>query len=237
MPSRNNPKEYQFDLDPTVRPAGAPIVEHWYPGIQPYALQASSKRDGDPITDIRTIVIHATAGSSSAGAVSVIRDGKASFHWLVPDEDEDEHGKLVWATCHEARAAWHVRNAASHPDVDGGAGRINHRSLGIEVVNSQKSGDAFSDWQVRATADIVRHCWVKYPNLVHVVSHAKLDPSRRDDPGANFPWDTFKAYVLGGTDGVGIGVARPLVVAAVDASEIGSPETAGCCAGDPADFA
>ena len=66
-------------------------------------------------------------------------------------------------------------------------------------MNSQEVQDyrdQFSDWQVKATAQIVRYCWAKYPNLKYVVSHAKLDPSRRDDPGKNFPWADFKSLVL-----------------------------------------
>jgi N-acetylmuramoyl-L-alanine amidase len=122
----------------------------------------------DPILGIRAVVIHATAGSSSEGAVSVIRAGAASFHWLVPDENEEAHGQFVWACIPEARAAWHVRNACSHPSVNDGATRANHWSLGIEVVNSQVQ-DPFSDWQIEATAQIVRYCWAKYPNLKHVV--------------------------------------------------------------------
>ena len=36
----------------------------------------------------------------------------------------------------------------------------------------------------------------KYPNLKHIVSHAKLDPDRRSDPGTNFNWERFKELVL-----------------------------------------
>jgi N-acetyl-anhydromuramyl-L-alanine amidase AmpD len=54
-----------------------------------------------------------------------MRDGAASFHWLVPDEDEQQHGQLVWACAPEARAAWHVRNSCRHPDVNGNARRVN----------------------------------------------------------------------------------------------------------------
>jgi len=190
-----DPKTFQFDL-PDTRPPVTPLNEHWFPDIQPAALNTSSSRIFDAISGIRAVVIHATAGGSSAGAASVIFDGKASFHWLVPDEDEPQHGQFVWATCHEARAAWHVRNAVSHPDVWQGHNRVNHFSLGIEVVNRQSSSDSFSDWQVEATAGIVRYCWAKYPNLRHVVSHAKLDPTRRADPGALFPWAKFKDRVL-----------------------------------------
>ena len=163
--------------------------------------QKTSSRIFDAILGIKAVVIHATAGGSSDGAVSVMREAKASWHWLVPDENEPEHGQHVWACAPEARAAWHVRNDGSHPDVNGGATRVNHWSLGIEVVNAQIPTDSFSDWQVEATAQIVRYCWAKYPNLKHIVSHAKLDPPRRTDPGKHFPWDRFKDLVLKGKDG------------------------------------
>jgi N-acetylmuramoyl-L-alanine amidase len=128
------------------------------------------------------------------------KGAQASWHWLVPDENEPEHGQLVWACAPEARAAWHVRNDCSHPKVNGGATKVNHWSLGIEVVNAQTPNDTFSDWQVEATAQIVRYCWAKYPNLKQVVSHAKLDPDRRSDPGKHFPWERFKKLVLNGKD-------------------------------------
>ena len=128
-------------------------------------------------------------------------DGTASFHWLVPDEYEDAHGRVVWVCAPEARAAWHVRSSCGHPDVNGGATRVNHWSLGIEIVNRQEGTDAFSAWQVDITAQIVRYCWAKYPNLRHVVSHARLDPDRRTDPGPSFPWGRLRQLVRGGGPG------------------------------------
>ncbi|MEL7691555.1 N-acetylmuramoyl-L-alanine amidase [Citromicrobium bathyomarinum] len=195
-----DPTTYHFNLDPALRPVHAPLEERWWPGIRDAAIEASSARIYDAILGVRAVVIHATAGGSSASAASVIVGRKASFHWLVPDEDEPQHGQFVWATCHEARAAWHVRNACSHPAIWDGRRRINHWSLGIEVVNRQVRTDAFSDWQVEATAQIVRYAWAKYPNLRHVVSHAMLDPARRSDPGSLFPWERFRAAVLDGRE-------------------------------------
>ena len=199
----NDPHKYQFNLPATGRPNdNITLDERWFPGIRAYTQRATTSRIYDPLYGIRAIVIHATAGSSSAGAAGVIMTSnpRASFHWLVPDEDEEAHGKFCWATAPESRAAWHVRNAVSHLDVWNGRNKVNHFSLGIEVVNAQKNNDTFSDWQYQMTAKIVRYCWAKYPNLVHVVSHAKLDPARRDDPGSIFDWESFKWYCLNKQD-------------------------------------
>jgi N-acetylmuramoyl-L-alanine amidase len=191
-----DPKTYYFDLPGSKRPTYVTLREEWFPDIKAAALRTSKSRGRDPIKGIKTVVIHATAGSSSAGAASVIFNGIASFHWLVPDENEPQHGHFVWATCYESRAAFHVRPSVSHPKINGGQKDINRISLGIEIVNAQVSSDTFSDWQVGATAGIVRYAWAKYPNLENVVSHAMLDPTRRTDPGKQFPWERFKRLVL-----------------------------------------
>ena len=219
------PKEYQFDLPSIGRPSLFTLEEKFFPGIQDFWSISTKKRTVHPIDGICAVVIHATAGSSSAGAVSVMKEGKASFHWLVPDENEAQHGHLVWACAPETLAAFHVQNSKSHPDVNHGKNLVNHWSLGIEVVNSQQSSDQFSDWQVSMTARIVRFCWAKYPNLKHVVSHAKLDPERRTDPGLHFPWDDFKDRVLHGVDDP----LPALVASVVSARDIEAKPVAGAC--------
>lgn len=221
------PKDYQFDLTSEGRPSIFTLEEKLFPGIQETWPNCTKKRTVHPIDGIRAVVIHATAGSSSVGAVSVMHAGTASFHWLVPDEDEAQHGHFAWACAPETLAAFHVRNDKSHPKVNGGEKRVNHWSLGIEIVNSQKSSDSFSDWQVSMTARIVRFCWAKYPNLKHIVSHARLDPQRRTDPGSDFPWEEFKRQVLNA-------VSDPvpsLVAVAGNASSLDTEDVTGCCTG------
>lgn len=223
-----DPTTYQFNLPKTGRPSDVLLNEVWYPGIQAYWEVSTSSRIYDAILGVKAVVVHATAGAGSEGAISVMKEGKASFHWLLPDEDEPQHGQLVWACAPEARAAWHVRNACSHPDVNAGADKVNHWSVGIEVVNRQTVRDGFSDWQVRATAQIIRYCWAKYPNLKHVVSHAKLDPARRSDPGKTFPWARLKKLVLDpdALDGIPsvVRTARP-----ADVIESDLPHEGSCC--------
>jgi len=63
------------------------LNEVWYPGIQAYWTAArpvvSMTQSG-----IKAVVIQATAGSDSEGAISVMKADNAGFHWLLPDEDE-----------------------------------------------------------------------------------------------------------------------------------------------------
>lgn len=192
-----SPQTYLFDLPERGRPNDIRLAEEWYPGVRDHWIAASNSRAVDALLGIRAIVIHASAGAS-AEAMSVLKARAASWHWLVPDENEEQHGQFAWACIPEARAAWHVRSDRFHPDVNGGRSKVNNWSLAVEIVNAHGNGstDPFSEWQVQMTADIVRYSWAKYPNLRHVVAHAVLDPARPSDPGWHFPWQTFKDLVL-----------------------------------------
>ena len=190
-----DPQSYHFKLPPyTGGPLAAP-PNAVFPGIEQHLPKCTSPRTLRGDGRIRAFVIHATAGSSSSGAITTLFSHQASWHWMVPDEDEPEHGRLVWSCVPESLAGWHVRNSCSHPDVFNNSRNPNYWSIGVEIVNAQ-GNDRFSDWQVQQTAALVRYAWSRYPDLVDVVSHAKLDPTRRSDPGAAFPWDRFRELVL-----------------------------------------
>ncbi|HBG06380.1 MAG: hypothetical protein A2075_00250 [Geobacteraceae bacterium GWC2_58_44] len=201
-----DPKTFHFKLPPYQGPPLPEPANSWYPGIKAHHAASTSDRTKKCDGKVRAFVIHATAGASSSGAMSVMFEESASWHWLIPDENEPEHGGRVWACAPETRAAWHVRNDRSHPEVNNGSRYVNYWSLGVEIVNTQ-AGDPFSEWQVQQTAALVRYAWSKYPELVDVVSHAKLDPARREDPGANFPWERFRELVLAPIPGLPVQVA------------------------------
>lgn len=195
----SNPENYHFTLNQADRPHFMPLNQEMHPSFHWLTQNRSRSRKRDIYSVIDTIVIHATAGYATQHAVDNWKQRTASAHWIVPDEDEPQHGHFVWATVLEAKAAYHVGGSHDYRPILGDGVNVNNRSLGIEIVNTQdvqNHSDPFSDWQIKSTAQIVLHAWAKYPNLKHVISHAKLDPSRRSDPGPNFPWQTFKNLVL-----------------------------------------
>jgi len=192
-----DPKKYFLKLPNSGKPSPFALPEKIYSDIAWYNKHRASNRLFHAVNGIEGIAIHATAGGSTSGALSWWKNpngGKASAHWIIPDEDEFGHGKHVLAVVYESLAAWHVRNSVSHPSM-GNRKKINHWTLGVEIVNRQVPSDQFSDWQIEMTALLVRYCWAKYPNFKYVFSHALVDPTRRSDPGKNFDWDRFSDLI------------------------------------------
>lgn len=218
-----DPTKYFFKLPSSGRPDHFLIPERIIPDISWFNANRASDRIYHSVDGIEAMVIHATQGGSTAGALSWWKgtppDGaNASSHWIVPDEDEAAHGSFVWAVVYEALAARHVRNNATSPKI-GDRKKINHWSLGIEIVNRQNDSDTFSSWQYEITALLVRYAWAKYPNMKYVFSHALVDPGRRSDPGDEFDWPRFKDLVLSSdNDPDPENAAEELLIAMADAS-------------------
>jgi N-acetyl-anhydromuramyl-L-alanine amidase AmpD len=219
------PADFQFDLPSAGRPAPFQLFEQPYPGVREHWQKSTSKRMVDPMLGVTAVVIHSSGGTDSEGVMAVMKARRASWHWLVPNDDEAQHGHFVWACAPEARAARHVRNSCSHPDVADGRPRVNHFSLALQIVSRMDAG--FSEWQIFAAAEIIRCCWAKYPNLKHVVSHARLDPARRRDPGGNFPWERLRRRVVSAPPGE----VAPLVALATPMLLLPRVKSAAMCGG------
>jgi N-acetyl-anhydromuramyl-L-alanine amidase AmpD len=226
-----SPDAYYFSLPQNGKPGPFPIQEHRVPDYPWYDAHRARSRGGHPINKITTVVIHATAGWATQHALDRWKEATASAHWIVPDEDEPQHGQFVWSVVSESLAAYHVKDSKTHPDL-GSVLRVNDYSLGIEIVNTQdvqNYTDPYSDWQIAQTALLVRYCWAKYPNLEHVISHARIDPQNRGDPGKNFPWDKFKQLVLtGANDPVPIALAS-MIMPVSAFPQLDTTKAGGCC--------
>lgn len=165
------------------------------------------------------LVMHYTAGSSLAGAVSHLKKPgiSASAHLVI-----DRDGSIVQLVEFNKKA-WHAGNSRYMNRIG-----INQYSIGIEMVNAgpmRKAGDEYiSNFGKRYTSkDVVEaihrnestprfwHIYeeeqisrtfevcetlVPHFSIQHVVGHEEISPSRKTDPGPAFPLEQLRARLL-----------------------------------------
>jgi N-acetyl-anhydromuramyl-L-alanine amidase AmpD len=146
------------------------------------------------------IVIHTCEGGYS-GCWSWLSNSSAgaSAHYVV-----NESGTEISQLVREADRAWHV--AASYDCGLNGSVKcnlngvsVNHFSVGIEH-GGYASQTSFPTGQIDASAklscDISRDRNIPRDSY-HIVSHGRLQPATRTDPGPNWPWSTYLSKVNG----------------------------------------
>lgn len=106
--------------------------------------------------------------------------GRASAHYLVETDGR------VFGLVAEENAAWHAGKAFWS-----GAGDINARSIGVEIVNGGHDYGlpAYPDAQIAAVIALVADALERHhiPPW-RVVGHSDVAPERKTDPGEHFPW-------------------------------------------------
>ena len=128
------------------------------------------------------LILHYTGLATAEEAVQVLKspDMEVSAHYLV-----HEDGRIVQMVSEKARA-WHAGKSFWKGETD-----INSASIGIEIVNpgNLENYPPFKDAQVdaliRLCSDICERYAIKPEN---VLAHSDIAPSRKTDPGHNFPW-------------------------------------------------
>jgi N-acetylmuramoyl-L-alanine amidase len=105
---------------------------------------------------------------------------KVSAHYVVAEDG------TVYRLVAEEHRAWHA--GASSWD---GEGDVNHRAIGIEIVNGGHDFGLpeFPDAQIEAVIALlggIMERWALKP--VRVVGHSDVAPDRKLDPGEKFPW-------------------------------------------------
>jgi N-acetylmuramoyl-L-alanine amidase len=87
----------------------------------------------------------------------------------------------------EEHRAWHA-GASSWE----GEGDVNHRSIGIEIVNGGHDFGLpdFPSAQIEAVISLLGDIFSRWPELnkTRVVAHSDIAPERKADPGEKFPW-------------------------------------------------
>lgn len=124
------------------------------------------------------VVIHYTAMASCAEARDRLCDpvAEVSAHWLI-----DRDGRVEALVPEEARA-WHAGAGEWR-----GAGDVNSRSIGIELVNT--GTEPFPEPQMAALEALLAGImarWAIPPG--GVIGHSDMAPGRKSDPGPRFDW-------------------------------------------------
>ena len=135
-----------------------------------------------PGTPIDTLVLHYTGMRSAADAIDRLRDpaARVSSHYVVEEDG------LIWRLVPEGRRAWHA--GVSHWR---GHHTLNHRSVGIEIVNPGHEWGyrPFPALQMAAVCELCLGILGRHPiPSRNVVAHSDVAPERKEDPGELFDW-------------------------------------------------
>ncbi|MFN6924497.1 MAG: N-acetylmuramoyl-L-alanine amidase [Tabrizicola sp.] len=127
---------------------------------------------------VELVVLHYTAMPTCAEALERLCDpaSEVSAHYLI-----DRDGTVLQLVDEGARA-WHAGAGAW-----GGAGDVNSRSIGIELVNS--GSEPFAEPQMTALEHLLSAILRRHglpPRAV--IGHSDMAPERKGDPGPRFDW-------------------------------------------------
>lgn len=141
-----------------------------------------------PGIDIDTFVIHSMfcPGASdpfdALACIDLLDQHKVSAHYVI-----DRLGAL-WRLVDERDKAWHA-GASKMPFKDDGREGVNAFSIGVELIGSPD--EAFTEEQYRRLAELTKDIMSRHP-IRNIVGHEHIAPSRKQDPGVNFSWNTYR---------------------------------------------
>ena len=145
-------------------------------------------RDG---CDISLLVLHYTGMKTASDALERLcnLDSKVSAHYVV-----DEDGTVYHLVKEEMRA-WHAGVSSWR-----GESRVNHHSIGIEIVNPghEFGYRNFPEIQMLSVVELCKDILVRHdipPR--NVVGHSDVAPSRKEDPGELFDWEWLAREDIG----------------------------------------
>ncbi len=131
------------------------------------------------------LVLHYTGMRTGEEAIARLRDPEArvSSHYVV-----EEDGRL-FGLVPEERRAWHAGVSFWRGETG-----LNHRSIGIEIVNpghefGYRPFPAAQIATVIALLTDIRERW-DIPDS-RIIGHSDIAPDRKTDPGELFPWKTL----------------------------------------------
>lgn len=152
---------------------------------------ASPNRDGRGGRAVDMLVLHYTGMATAEAALERLLDPAAevSAHYLI-----DEDGAVVALVAEDERA-WHAGRSFWR-----GAGNVNARSIGVELVNPghEFGYRPFPEAQMASLEALALGLLARHPIPArNVVGHADVAPRRKQDPGELFDWRRLAAAGIG----------------------------------------
>jgi N-acetylmuramoyl-L-alanine amidase len=168
----------------SAKPKGYRVTKNYFPALGQNFRQ-------------RYLILHYTALDEDK-SVRVLSQQAVSSHYLVNDKNDDEIYQLV----DENKRAYHAGISRWKNDYN-----LNDSSIGIEIVNAGFKTDAagnkifypFSDAQIKKVASLVKDIADRYMlSPTNILGHSDIAPTRKQDPGALFPWKKlYDDYQIG----------------------------------------
>lgn len=145
----------------------------------------TSPNYGERLLALDMIVLHYTGMRSAGEALDRLCDPKAgvSAHYLI------EQDGTLHTLVDPAHRAWHAGVSSWE-----GEGDVNSRSVGIELVNPghEWGYEAFPKPQIDTLIPLLGKLTRRYAiSPAQVWGHSDIAPSRKEDPGEKFPWNTL----------------------------------------------
>ena len=168
----------------TAKPENYNVVKTYFPSMGQNFRQ-------------KYLIIHYTALDDDK-SIRVLTEQSVSAHYLVNDLDDKEIYQLV----DENKRAYHAGISAWRKDKN-----LNDNSIGIEIVNNGYKTDStgkkifapFPEYQFKKVAALAKDIATRYMiPPTNILGHSDIAPTRKQDPGPDFPWDRlYKEYQLG----------------------------------------
>jgi N-acetylmuramoyl-L-alanine amidase len=152
-------------------------LAHWLPSPNHNSRQAI------------LIVLHATEQDSVQQSLLTLRTrnqgGPVSAHYLIGRDGE------IFQLVSEDRRAWHAGGGHWGTITD-----VNSASIGIELDNSGHA--PFPAVQIQALLELLADvCQRQQIPRRQIIAHADMAPTRKADPGSQFPWRQLAAAGFG----------------------------------------
>jgi N-acetylmuramoyl-L-alanine amidase len=142
----------------------------------------NKSRRRKPIT---AIILHDTASHSAESALGWLTNPQSgvSCHYLVARDAR------IWRLVPDAEKAWHAGESSLFGEPD-----CNEFSIGIEIEDM--TNDPYPEAQLEVLATLVARLAKEYQiPLNRIVGHQHVAPTRKVDPGPDFPWRDFLMHV------------------------------------------